>query len=119
MHDSIDQQVLIHGSDGRDLGGLVVDDDERAVLRREQMVCERVADVTVHPAFKDMVNALARVYDLQNGDQYRDEMTYLDPDSGVRTSLSWLMPRSAEDWQRKRRHSGRPQDEAEPRSARG
>src|SRR5258708_5452933 len=43
------QHVLIHGFDGPDLGGLVVDDDERAVLRREQMVGERVADgLTCH-----------------------------------------------------------------------
>jgi len=44
VHDSVDQQALIHGFDGPDLGGLVVDDDERAVSRSEQMVCERVAD---------------------------------------------------------------------------
>jgi 4-hydroxyphenylacetate 3-monooxygenase len=53
---------------------------------------KRVDDVTTHPAFKDMVQAMADVYDLQNSDQYRDEMTYVDPESGVRTSLSWLLP---------------------------
>lgn len=65
----------------------------------------RVDDVTTHPAFKDMIQALARVYDLQNSEQYRDEMTYLDPDSGVRTSLSWLLPKTLEDSKRKRRNS--------------
>ncbi len=65
---------------------------------------ERVADVTTHPAFKDMIHELARVYDLQNT-KYRDEMTFVDPDSGVRGSVSWLLPRSAADLKRKRRNS--------------
>ena len=65
----------------------------------------RVADVTAHPAFTDMIHELARVYDLQNSPEYRDEMTFLDPESGVRTSVSWLLPRSAEDLKRKRRNS--------------
>jgi len=65
----------------------------------------RVADVTTHPAFRDMVGELARVYDLQNSARYRDEMTCLDPDSGRRISVSWLLPRSAEDLRRKRRNS--------------
>ena len=66
---------------------------------------ERVDDVTTHPAFKDMIRALADVYDLQNSDKYRDEMTYVDSESGVRTSLSWLLPQTREDSSRKRRNS--------------
>ena len=65
---------------------------------------QKVADITVHPAFKDMVHELARVYDLQNT-TYRDEMTYVDDESGVRTSLSWLVPKTPEDSKRKRRTS--------------
>src|SRR5271156_6163300 len=66
---------------------------------------KRAADVTTHPAFKDMVGELARIYDLQNSPQYRDEMTCVDPDSGNRISVSWLFPRSAEDLKKKRRNS--------------
>jgi 4-hydroxyphenylacetate 3-monooxygenase oxygenase component len=66
---------------------------------------ERVADVTTHPAFRDMVGELARVYDLQNSPRYRDEMTCIDPDTGRRIGTSWLLPRSAEDLKRKRRNS--------------
>ncbi|MGH2366171.1 MAG: 4-hydroxyphenylacetate 3-hydroxylase N-terminal domain-containing protein, partial [Chloroflexota bacterium] len=65
---------------------------------------KRIDDVTTHPAFRDMIRALADVYDKQNG-EYRDEMTYLDPESGVRTSLSWLIPTSHEESARKRRNS--------------
>src|SRR5581483_2073316 len=65
----------------------------------------RVADVTTDPAFKDMVGELARLYDLQNSPEYRDEMTCIDPDTGDRISVSWLFPRSAEDLKKKRRNS--------------
>jgi aromatic ring hydroxylase len=65
----------------------------------------RVDDVTAHPAFKPMIGALARVYDLQNSPDYRDAMTFLDPESGVRASISWLLPRSTADLRRKRRNS--------------
>ena len=66
---------------------------------------QKVGDITTHPAFKDMVHELARIYDLQNSDAYRDEMTYVDPETGVRTSLSWLIALSPEDSARKRRKS--------------
>ena len=65
----------------------------------------RVEDVTTHPAFKDMIGKLAHIYDLQNSDKYRDEMTCIDPSTGQRISVSWLLPRSAEDLKRKRRNS--------------
>ena len=64
-----------------------------------------VDDVTVHPAFMDMIGELARCYDLQNSSEYRDEMTFVEPAAGIRTSVSWLLPRSAEDLKRKRRNS--------------
>jgi len=66
---------------------------------------ERVADVATHPAFKLMIGELARVYDLQNSAEYRDDMTFVDAETGIRTSLSWLLPRSADDLRRKRRNS--------------
>ncbi|HVA23536.1 MAG TPA: 4-hydroxyphenylacetate 3-hydroxylase N-terminal domain-containing protein [Chloroflexota bacterium] len=65
---------------------------------------KRIDDVTTHPAFRDMIRALADVYDKQNG-EYRDEMTYVDAESGVRTSLSWLIPKTHADSARKRRNS--------------
>src|SRR6516225_302040 len=54
---------------------------------------------------KDMIAELARIYDLQNSEKYRDEMTCIDPATGRRISVSWLWPRSAEDLKRKRRNS--------------
>ncbi|MHB8574816.1 MAG: 4-hydroxyphenylacetate 3-hydroxylase family protein [Dehalococcoidia bacterium] len=66
---------------------------------------KRVDDVPTHPAFKDFVHELARIYDLQYSDEYRDQMTFASPDTGNRVSLSWLVPRSREDLKRKRRNS--------------
>jgi len=65
----------------------------------------RVDDVTTHPAFRDFVHELARIYDVQNQEPYRDQMTFVSPESGNRVSLSWLIPRSMEDLKRKRRNS--------------
>jgi len=66
---------------------------------------EKVRDVTSHPAFSGMVNELARIYDLQNSNEYRDQMTFVSPDTGTRTSISWLLPRSMEELKAKRRNS--------------
>lgn len=66
---------------------------------------EKVADVTTHPAFTGMVHELARIYDLQHTEAYRDQMTFVSPETGKRCSLSWLLPRSPEDLKQKRRNS--------------
>ncbi|MCH8896696.1 MAG: 4-hydroxyphenylacetate 3-hydroxylase [Chloroflexi bacterium] len=65
----------------------------------------KVKDVTIHPAFTGMVHELARIYDLQHTDEYRDQMTFVSPETGNRCSLSWLLPRSAEDLKLQRRNS--------------
>ena len=66
---------------------------------------EKVQDVTSHPAFSGMVNELARIYDLQNSNEYQDQMTFVSPDTGTRTSVSWLLPRSMDELKAKRRNS--------------
>ena len=66
---------------------------------------EEVKDVTVHPAFTGMVHELARIYDLQHTDEYRDQMTFVSPETGNSCSVSWLLPRSEEDLKKKRRNS--------------
>jgi 4-hydroxyphenylacetate 3-monooxygenase oxygenase component len=66
---------------------------------------ERVADVTTHPAFKDFIQELARVYDLQHTPEYRDQMTFESPYTGNRVSISWLIPHSLEDLKKRRRNS--------------
>ena len=65
----------------------------------------KVADVTGHPAMAGMVRELARIYDLQHSDAYREQMTFISPDTGNRCSLSWLLPRSHDDLKAQRRNS--------------
>ncbi len=66
---------------------------------------EKVKDVTTHPAFSGMVNELARIYNVQNSDERRDEMTFISPDTGNRCSVSWRLPKSHEELRSKRRNS--------------
>ena len=66
---------------------------------------QKIDDVATHPAFSGMVHELARIYDLQHTEPYRDEMTFTSPETGNRCSLSWLLPRSTDDLKRKRRNS--------------
>ena len=66
---------------------------------------EKVPDVTVHPALSGIVHELARIYDLQHSGEYREQMTFVSPDTGNRCSLSWLLPRTMEDLKKKRRNS--------------
>ncbi len=66
---------------------------------------QRVPDVTQHPAFTGVVHELARIYDLQHSDQYRDRMTFVSSETGNPCSMSWLLPRSIDDLKRKRANS--------------
>ncbi|QTX04389.1 4-hydroxyphenylacetate 3-hydroxylase family protein [Agromyces archimandritae] len=62
---------------------------------------ERIEDVTVHPAFKGTVDRLAELYDLQHSEGLRDVMTYVDEDSGIRLSKSYLLPRTLDELKEK------------------
>jgi 4-hydroxyphenylacetate 3-monooxygenase len=62
---------------------------------------ERVADVTQHPAFRNVVATFAGLYDLQHQAGTQEVMTYLDPD-GVRGSVSYLPPTSPDELLRRR-----------------
>ncbi len=66
---------------------------------------DEVQDVTTHPAFSGMVHELARIYDLQHNDEYRDQMTFISAETGNPCSVSWLLPRSEQDLKIKRRNS--------------
>ena len=63
---------------------------------------ERVRDVTTHPGLKGGAQAIASLYDMQLDPKLRDEMTYVSPTSGDRVGLSFLIPRSREDLEKRR-----------------
>jgi 4-hydroxyphenylacetate 3-monooxygenase len=63
---------------------------------------ERVADVTTHPAFKPIVDARARIYDLSHEPATQEVMTYVDEASGERNAVALKPPTSQQDWHDKR-----------------
>ncbi len=58
---------------------------------------EKVTDVTSHPAFSGIIESLAHLYDMQHDPAYRDELTYVSPDTGERVGTSFMQPHSKED----------------------
>jgi 4-hydroxyphenylacetate 3-monooxygenase len=80
-------------------------DDYRASLRDGREVWiegERVADVPSHPAFRPIVDARARIYDLAHEPALREVLTYADAASGERRLIAHRLPRSQADWLAKR-----------------
>lgn len=73
-------------------------DQEREVWLRG----ERVKDVTTHPGLAGGVRAIASLYDMQHDPRLRDEMTYVSPTSGERVGLSFIMPSTREELERRR-----------------
>ena len=68
---------------------------------------EKVTDVTTYPGFRNGMLSIAALYDLQNDPDTLDEMTYISPTTGDRVGMSFLMPTSTEDVQRKGRMMAR------------
>jgi 4-hydroxyphenylacetate 3-monooxygenase len=62
---------------------------------------EQVKDVTVHPAFRNGVRSIAHLYDMQHDPAWRDDMTYRSPTTGDRVGLSFIIPRTIEDLERR------------------
>jgi 4-hydroxyphenylacetate 3-monooxygenase len=73
-------------------------DQEREVWLRG----ERVKDVTTHPGLASGVRAIASLYDMQHDPRLLDEMTYVSPTSGERVGLSFIMPSTREELERRR-----------------
>jgi 4-hydroxyphenylacetate 3-monooxygenase len=63
---------------------------------------ERVQDVTTHPALRNGVRSVAALYDMQHDPALREEMTYASPPTGQPVGLSFLVPQSIADLERRR-----------------
>ena len=72
-------------------------DQEREIWLRG----ERVKDVTTHPGLANGVRAIAALYDLQHDPALRDEMTYVSPTSRERVGLSFVIPRTRQELERR------------------
>lgn len=56
---------------------------------------ERVEDVTTHPAFKNVVQSMARLYDLQY--EKPEKMLYTSPTTGDKVGKTFMVPETVED----------------------
>ena len=63
---------------------------------------QRVKDVTAHPTLGNGARTLAALYDLQSDPEVGPEMTYASPSSGDPVGLSFIIPRSHADLERRR-----------------
>jgi len=63
---------------------------------------ERIKDPTTHPGLKGGAQAIASLYDMQCDPKFRDEMTYVSPTTGDRVGLSFIIPRTREDLEKRR-----------------
>jgi 4-hydroxyphenylacetate 3-monooxygenase len=60
-------------------------------------------EISEHPAFKGILKSKASLYDLQNSQDIKDEMTFLLPDNENPIGLSYLQPKTKEDLKRRRK----------------
>src|SRR5712664_2846562 len=64
---------------------------------------ERVDEVTKHPAFVEPIRRIAETYDLARSEDALGVTSYRDPATGERYGAMWLVPRSADDLETRRR----------------
>jgi len=79
-------------------------DQYRETLRDDREVWingEKVKDVTRHPSFKPIVDARARIYDMQHEPKTQGLMTY--EEGGDRFAIGNKLPFTPEDWHAKRK----------------
>jgi 4-hydroxyphenylacetate 3-monooxygenase len=63
---------------------------------------ERIKDVTTHPALRNGARAIAALYDMQHDPGLGAAMTYTSPSTGEPVGLSFIIPRTRQDLERRR-----------------
>ena len=63
---------------------------------------ERVEDVTAHPGLRRGAETIASLYDMQHDPELREAMTFVSPTGGERLGLSFIVPRTREELERRR-----------------
>jgi 4-hydroxyphenylacetate 3-monooxygenase len=63
---------------------------------------ERIRDVTAHAGLRRGAETIARLYDMQFDSELRSEMTFTPPEGGEPAGLSFIIPRTREDLERRR-----------------
>jgi 4-hydroxyphenylacetate 3-monooxygenase len=55
---------------------------------------QAIHDVVEHPAYRNAVRSVARLYDFQAAPDNQERMTFVSPSSGERVNRCWQLPRS-------------------------
>ncbi len=74
----------------------------RSQEREIWMGGERVTDVTTHPGLSGGAHAIASLYDLQCRTDMLESMTFADPGGDGRLGLSFIVPQSQSDLEKRR-----------------
>ncbi|WP_404455011.1 4-hydroxyphenylacetate 3-hydroxylase [Virgibacillus necropolis] len=64
---------------------------------------KRITDLENDPIFKQPIKEIARLFDMQHDSEYQDEITHVCEETGERVNNAFLIPRSGEDLQARRR----------------
>ncbi|MBB5633568.1 4-hydroxyphenylacetate 3-monooxygenase [Cryobacterium mesophilum] len=64
-----------------------------------EVVSENVAE---HPAFSNVARTFAQLFDLQHDPKYRDALTYSSPTTGDPVNVSFLIPKTIADLEKRR-----------------
>ena len=64
---------------------------------------ERVADVTSHPAFRNTVASIAKLFDHASAPENAEVMTYTVPETGARANRIWQLPTTYDELVTRRR----------------
>ena len=85
---------------------LMTGDEYRSSLRDGRRVIGpdgiEIDDITTHPQFAPAIDTFAEYYDALLDPRTADLLTYIDSETGRRSSVAWSVPRSREDLERKR-----------------
>jgi 4-hydroxyphenylacetate 3-monooxygenase len=85
-------------------------DDYKASLRDGRVVLaadgSRVEDVTTHGQFRDAIDTVAALYEMQLRPETQDIATYKDEESGELASRAWQVPRTKDDLVARRELAG-------------
>lgn len=73
--------------------------DGRKVIDAKGNVIE---DVVTHPALKNGIDNLAKIYDFQFNQETQEKATYVDKEDGKRYSIGWKVPETKEDLKARR-----------------
>ena len=72
-------------------------DDVKGRKPEVYMGGERIDDVAAHPAFRNIVQTTAQLYDVTSDPSRSNELSYFEEETGERCSNNYLKPRTRED----------------------